>query len=276
MRRLGLAGAASLGRQAGAEFRKIAVARGTRAFLMALPVGTYLVAFELYHMESAGDRLAVRVPDLMHAVPVLFFASWKTLLFPAALVSFAAFWATLDSQYGMIRVACAQPVSRATYLLGKWLGIGGHVVILAAVYVLCHGLWGALYSGLGGVGAAQEAALFRFAIQAVAFSLALAWVGMAAASFRRTVGSGIVIALMAVIALALMTMLPFRLVPPRLVFMRYFFFPLGELPNPWPGEHDSPFVRVHTAAEFWVVIPLTPLLLSVAAMLRFRRRDITE
>jgi hypothetical protein len=58
--------------------------------------------------------------------------------------------------------------------------------------------------------------------------------------------------------------------------MRYFFFPLGELPNPWPGHHDSPFVRVHTLAEFWTVVPATPLLLSVAALLHFRRRDITE
>ncbi|HSD67269.1 MAG TPA: hypothetical protein VLF95_11240 [Vicinamibacteria bacterium] len=274
MRRPALAGVSSLGRQAGAEFRKIAAARMTMAFLLALPVGTYLFAFELYHVEGAADRLSV--PDVLHAVPMLFFASWKTLLFQAALVSFAAFWTTLDSQYGMIRVACAQPVSRTTYLVGKWLGIGAHVVILSAVYVLCHGLWGSLYSGLGGTGLVQWTALARFAIEVLAFSLALAWVGMAAASFRRTVGSGIVIAVMAVVVLALMTMLPFDLVPPRLVFMRYFFFPLGELPNPWPGEHDSPFVRVRTLSQFWTIVPLTPLLLSVAALLRFRRRDITE
>jgi ABC-type transport system involved in multi-copper enzyme maturation permease subunit len=273
MRRLGLAGAASLGRQAGAEFRKIAAARGTRAFLLALPVGTYLVAFELYHVEGAAERLPV--PNVLHAVPLLFFASWKTLLFQTALVAFAAFWTTLDSQYGMIRVACAQPVSRATYLLGKWLGIGGHVVILAAVYVLCHGLWGALYAGLGGMGGADWTALLLFAVEVVAFSLALTWIGMAAAAFRRTVGAGIVTAAVAVVVLALMTMLPFSLVPPRLVFMRYFFFPLGELPNPWPGN-DSPFLRVRTLTEFWTIVPATPLLLSAAALLHFGRRDITE
>src|SRR5512136_435179 len=172
-----IAAALSLARQAGAEFRKIAAARMTLAFLLALPVGTYLFGFELYHVERAAERLAV--PGVLHAVPVLFFASWKTLLFQAALVSFAAFWTTLDSQYGMIRVACAQPVSRTTYLVGKWLGIGGHLVILSAVYVLCHGLWGALYSGLGGLGVAQWAALARFAIEVLAFSLALAWIGMA-------------------------------------------------------------------------------------------------
>lgn len=273
MRRPEFAALRGLARQAGAEFRKIAAARMTLAFLLALPVGTYLFAFEFYHVERAADRLPV--PDVLHAVPMLFFASWKTLLFQAALVAFAAFWTTLDSQYGMIRVACAQPVSRSVYLVGKWLGVGGHVVILSTVYVLCHGLWGALYAGFGGMGVVQWAALARFAIEVLAFSLALAWIGMAAASFRRTVGSGIVIAVMAVVVLALMTMLPFDLVPPRLVFMRYFFFPLGELPNPWPG-HDSPFVRVRTMAEFGAIVPSTPLLLSVAALLHFRRRDITE
>lgn len=271
---IGLAGAASLFRQAGAEFRKVAAARGTLAFLLALPVGTYLVAFDLYHVEGAGVRL--RVPDAFHAVPVLFFASWKTLLFQAALVSFAAFWTTLDSQYGMIRVACAQPVSRASYLVGKWLGIGGHVLAFSAVFVACLVLWATLYSGVGGMVPAQWAALGRFALQVLAFSLALAGVGMAAASFRRTVGSGIVIANMALVLIALMTMIPFDVVHPRLVFMRYFTFPLGELPNPWPSQHDSPFVRVRTPAEFWSVVPLTPLVLSVAALLYFRRRDITE
>ena len=175
----------------------------------------------------------------------------------------------------MIRVACAQPVSRSTYLVGKWLGIGGHVVVLSAVYVLCLGVWGMLYSGLG-AGSVPWAALARFVIEVLAFSLALTWVAMAAASFRRSVGGGIVTAVMAVVLLAMMTMLPFSLVPPRFVFMRYFFFPLGELPNPWSGQHDSPFVRVRTLAEFWAIVPSTPLILSMAALLHFRRRDITE
>jgi ABC-type transport system involved in multi-copper enzyme maturation permease subunit len=263
-----------LARQAGAEFRTIAAARMTQAFLLAVPVGTWLFAFDLYHVERALERHPV--PNLFHTVPLLFFKSWQTLLLQMALVAFAAFWATLDSQYGMIRVACAQPVSRSAYLVGKWLGIAGHVVILSAVYVLCHGLWGALYAGVRGMGPAEWAALARFAIEALAFALALTWVGMAAASFRRTVGGGIVTGVMAIILLALMTMLPFSVVPPRFVFMRYFFFSLGELPNPWPDYRDSPFVRARTPEEFWTIVPLTPLLLSVAALAYFRRRDITE
>ena len=273
MPRVALAAVGSLARQVEAEFRKIAAARMTLAFLLALPAGTYLFAFDLYHVERVADRMPV--PNVLHALALLFFASWKTMLFQIALVAFAAFWTTLDSQYGMIRVACSQPVSRSTYLLGKWLGIGGHVVILSAVYVLCLVLWGALYGGFSGMGPSDWTALARFAVEVLAFALALTWVGMAAASFRRTVGGGIVTAVMAVVVLTLMTMLPFSLVPPRFVFMRYFFFPLGELPNPWPHD-DSPFVRVRTAAEFWTIAPVTPLLLSLAALMHFRRRDISE
>jgi ABC-type transport system involved in multi-copper enzyme maturation permease subunit len=269
-----LAGLGSLARQAAAEFRKIAAARMTIAFLLAVPAGTYLFAFDLYHVERALERNPV--PNLLYTVPLLFFKSWQTLLLQMALVAFAAFWATLDSQYGMIRVACSQPISRSTYLLGKWLGIGGHVLILSAAYVFCLVLWGALYAGFRGMGPAEWTALARFAIEALAFALALTWVGMAAASFRRTVGGGIVTGVMAIILLALMTMLPFSLVPPRFVFMRYFFFSLGELPNPWPLTRDSPFVRARTEAEFWTIVPLTPLLLSLAALVYFRRRDITE
>jgi hypothetical protein len=265
---------ASLARQAFAEFRKLAAARMTLAFALALPIGTWLFAFDLYHVERVAERLPV--PNAFHAVALLFFASWKTLLLAVALVAFAAYWTTLDSQYGMIRVACAQPLSRAAYLVGKWLGIGGHVTVLSALYLLCLAFWAAFYAGLRGITVAQWTALGRFALEALAFALALAWVGMAAASFRRTVGGGIVTALLAIVLLALMTMLPFSLVPPRYVFMRYFFFPLGELPNPWPQSGDSPFVRVRTTEEFWTVVPLTPLMLSVLALVHFRRRDITE
>jgi hypothetical protein len=274
MPRAALVGLRSLARQAAAEFRKIAATRMTLAFLLALPAGTYLFAFDLYHVERAAEHMPGATA--LHSVALLFFSTWKTMLFQVALVTFAAFWTTLDSQYGMIRVLCAQPVSRASYLLGKWLGIGAHVVILTTVYVLCLGAWSVVYVGFRGMGLPEWTALTRFAVEVVVFALAFTWVGMAAGSFRRTVGGGIVTAILAIALLALMTMLPFSLVPPRFVFMRYFFFPLGELPNPGPNDHDSPFVRVRTAMEFYSVVPVTSLLLSVAALLHFRRRDITE
>ena len=265
---------ASLVRQAVAEFRKIAAARVTLAFLIAVPVGTFLFAFEIFQVEDAHAHM--KIPGMFHALPMLYFAAWKAMLFQAALVAFAAFWMTIDSQYGMIRVACAQPVSRTVYLVGKWMGIGAHVAIMSAVFALSLMLWGTVYAGLGDVGADQVAPLTRFLGEVAWFSVALAGVGMVAASFRRTVGSGIVTAAIAIILLTFTMMIPFDVVPPRFLFMRYFFFPLGELPNPWPAETDSPFVRLRTIGEFLAVIPATPFVLSLVAVLHFRTRDITE
>ena len=271
-----LAAASGLARQAGAEFRKIAAARMTLAFLLALPVGTYLFAFELYHVEGVADR--VGVPDVLHAVPMLFFASWKTLLFQAALVSFAAFWTTLDSQYGMIRVGCSQPLSRTQYLAGRWLALSAYVLLFGVAFVLVQLAWVAVCSGLSGVGAADLARVVRFSLETLAFLLALAWVTIAVASLRRTVGGGIVTAYLVAIGLAFMTMLPHDLVPPRLVLMRHFFFPLQEFVDPFAAEgyHDTPFARAYTRADFWLVVLATPFAFLVPALLYFRRRDITE
>ena len=265
---------ASLVRQAVAEFRKIAAARVTLAFLIAVPVGTFLFAFEIFQVEDAHAHM--KIPGMFHALPLLYFAAWKALLFQAALVAFAAFWMTIDSQYGMIRVACTQPVSRTVYLVGRWMGIGAHVAILSAVFAFSLMLWGTVYAGLGDVSADQVAPLARFLGEVAWFSVALAGVGMATASFRRTVGSGIVTAVIAIILLSFTMMIPFDVVPPQFVFMRYFFFPLGELPNPWPAETDSPFVRLRTIGQFLAVVPATPFVLSLVAVLHFRTRDITE
>ncbi len=63
---------------------------------MALPLGSYLFVLELYEVEGIGDRIQGNALDTL---PVLFFATWKTLMFQMAMLTFAAFWGTVDSQY---------------------------------------------------------------------------------------------------------------------------------------------------------------------------------
>jgi ABC-type transport system involved in multi-copper enzyme maturation permease subunit len=236
-----------------------------------------LFAFNFYRFELVrGGAYAKRAA--MDVLPVLLFGTWKTLLLPAALIAFCAFWTTLDSQYGMIRVGCCQPLSRTEYLAGKWLAVSLYVLLFCIAFVLVHLVWVAVESGLSGVGAAGLARIGRFALELSVFALALSWVSMAVASLRRTVGGGIVTAYLAVITLALTTMLPHDLVPPRLVLMRHFFFPLQEFPDPFAamGYHDTPFARMYTSGDFWFVVVATPLAFLVPALLVFRRRDITE
>jgi ABC-type transport system involved in multi-copper enzyme maturation permease subunit len=260
-----------------AECRKIWVSHVPLAFLVSTVVVVSLFALDLYHFEGMrGGAYAKRAA--MDVLPILAFASWKTLLLPAALIAFCAFWTTLDSQYGMIRVGCVLPLSRTQYLLGRWLALSAYVLLFGAVFVLVQLAWVAAYSGLAGVGAAELARVVRFSVEVLAFLLALAGVASAVASTRRTVGAGVVTAYLAAIGLAFMTMLPHDLVPPRLLLMRHFFFPLQEFVDPFAaqGYRDTPFARVYTRADFWLVVLATPFAFLVPALLYFRRRDITE
>ena len=193
-----------------------------------------------------------------------------------AMLTFAAFWATVDSQYGMIRVACSQPVSRLEYVLGKWCGIMMHVAIFTVMLIASELAWAGIYSGILGVQGRDVASVASFAVELVTIVVAITSIGLAVASCRRTVGSGIVTAIMAFILLAFMTMLSFRVIAPQFVLMRYFFFPFGELRNPFPTNADSPFIRVHSTAEFYRIALVTPLLFVLPALLYFRNRDIVE
>jgi len=257
-----------------AEFTKIWASRIPLVILLAVPALNYLFVFELYHAERVTEHMPIK--NLLDTMPIVFFGMWKTVLFQAAMLTFSAFWTTVDSQYGMIRVGCCQPVSRVEYLLGKWCGISAYVAIFTVGFAAAQVAWTGLYSGFHGVGAAGVGSLVMFTLELTVLMVAVSSATMAAASFRRTVGSGIVTALLAFIFLAIMTMLPFRLVSPRFILFRYFSFPLGELPNPYPTAADSPYHRIHSMVDFLRVAIATPFLFIIPAVLYFRKRDIVE
>lgn len=257
-----------------AEFLKIWASKIPLVILIALPVGTYLFILEMYHVERMSEHLAIE--NAVQALPLVFKATWGTLLFQAAMLTFAAFWTTVDSQYGMVRVGCAQPLTRIEYLLGKWTGIGAHIVIFSMALVVSELAWTGLYSGFRGLRAPDVASVARFAFDLSVLVLAISVIAMAAASSRRTVGSGIVTALMAFILLALMTMVPFDVLSPRLVLLRYFFYPLQDLPAQLSRGGDSPFIRPSFLTSFYSVAVATSALVAVPATLYFRRRDIIE
>jgi ABC-type transport system involved in multi-copper enzyme maturation permease subunit len=256
-----------------AEFLKIWASRIPLVILVALPLGTYLFVLELYTVEGMADRIHGNALDVL---PILFYATWKTLMFQMAMLTFAAFWGTVDSQYGMIRVACSQPMSRFEYVLGKWSAIMAHVTIFATMLVASELAWTGIYSGMRGIRAGDVVAMARFGAEVATFTVAFTSIGMAAASFRRTVGSGIVTAIMSFIFLAFMTVLSFKVIAPQWVLMRYFSFALGELKNPFPASGDSPFIRAQSLAEFYRVALVTPLLFMLPALVYFRNRDIVE
>jgi hypothetical protein len=257
-----------------ADFMKIWASRIPFVILVALPIGTYLFILELYHVERMGERLAIE--NAVQALPLVFKATWASLLFQAAMLTFAAFWATVDSQYGMIRVGCCQPVTRIEYLVGKWSGIGAHIVLFSTALVVSELAWTGFYSGFRGIRAADVASVASFTFDLSVLILAISVVAMAAASCRRTVGSGIVTAMMAFLLLAVMTMLPFDIVSPRFILLRYFFYPLQDLPAQFSRGGDSPFIRPSFLTSFYSVALATPALFAVPAALYFRKRNIVE
>jgi ABC-type transport system involved in multi-copper enzyme maturation permease subunit len=256
-----------------AEFLKIWASRIPLVILVALPLGTYLFVLELYKVEGMGDRIHGNALD---ALPILFIAIWKTFMFQMAMLTFAAFWGTVDSQYGMIRVACSQPISRLEFVLGKWGAIMAHVAIFSMMLIASELAWTGIYSGMRGIHAGEFVAVARFGAEITTFTVAVTSIAMAAASLRRTVGSGTVTAIMSFIFLAFMTTLSFRVIAPQWVLMRYIFFALGELKNPFPTSGDSPFIRVYSLADFYRVALVTPLLFMLPALIHFRKRDIVE
>jgi len=258
-----------------AEVRKMWASRIPLGFVVTTVLLVSVFAFEVYHVERAFDH--VQPPNGTAKVASMYlFGTWKTLLFPAALIAFCAFWATVDSQYGMIRVGTLQSLARTEYLAGRWLALLAYASLFAATYVLGHLAWIVAYSGWAALDLVGGGRLARFSAETLSVAAALALIASAVASMRRTVGSGIVTAYLAVIGLALMTMLPWHLVPPRFVFMRYLFFPFGELVDPFTDYHDSPFVRANSLTDFVFVMAVTPLAFVIPAAVRFCRRDITE
>lgn len=149
------------------------------------------------------------------------------------------------------------------------------MVLVTVALILSLVGWAVLYSGVRGIGAQEVVMLLRFSVELLALTLAIGGVGLATASFRRTIGSGLVTAMIAFIGLSVMMMLPFDVLPPRFVFVRYFFFPMQEFPSPFPGR-DSIFLRLYSLSDFYTVVLATPLILGIPAILYFRRRDITE
>jgi ABC-type transport system involved in multi-copper enzyme maturation permease subunit len=263
-----------LGALAWAEFVKIWVSRTPAAFLLAIVLVTSLISINFYWIERAPDHLHPN--SVMDVLPLLYFVTWKMMLFHFGVIGFGAYWTTLDSQHGMIRVTAVQPISRLELLIGKWLAILAHVALFGVALILCPLVWAAACSGLHGIGWTEAATFGRFSGQLIVYLLAFTLATTAAASFRRSVGAGIVTALLTFAGLAMLTMLHRDLVPPRLVLIKYWFFPIQEFGDALSGWRDSPLKRMYGTADFLTVTLVTPLLVAIPALLHFQRRDITE
>jgi len=252
-----------------AEVRKIYDFGLPQAASLVMFLAIYMFVIQIYYVEGVAWHWSI--PNAYYAVPLLFYVTWgRTILLFLFLVAFSVYCVTVESQYGMIRVLCAQPLARWQYVVGKYAAIQCHIVLLTATYVLCLFFWATLQSGLRGFTIYHSLALFGMFTRVLIYSLGVSSISISIALLRRTMISALVSAALAFIWLGLLTMyrsLEFG----KYYFIRYYFAAMENLP--FPFKADFPMYPFNL---FWVVTLVTCLIFFLPPLLYFHFRDITE
>jgi len=237
-------------------------------------IGAFLCLFviQLFYVERISAHLGPS--SVIEIIPYLFFASWKTILFQLFIIAFSAYCVAVDSQYGMIRVACTQPISRAQYLVGKGLAIELHVALFALVYVVSLLMWVFICNGFRGLSKEGMVAITSLAARTIIFCGGLAGCMIAVSIVRKTLLDAVVSSFAVFACFALLTTLPPRFHLESALFLRYFFYPIaGILPKGWPMAFPMQSAPMW---QFVLVSCATPLLCFLPALLHFCYRDIVE
>ncbi|WP_135827612.1 ABC transporter permease [Halorussus halobius] len=169
--------------------RELTTVARTRAFLALAAGFAALVAALAWSAEPTG--YAPLVLDLLTPVEVLV---------PALALAFGYRTVLGDRERGELDVVRTYPVSRATFVVGAYLGRAA--ALLVAVVVPLFGV-AALVPAVGGVGttvvashaAADSPVLYvRFVVLAAAFALVLMAVAMAVSATARSTRAGLAVA----------------------------------------------------------------------------------
>ncbi|MFZ0859744.1 MAG: hypothetical protein WCA27_22195 [Candidatus Sulfotelmatobacter sp.] len=272
MTKSGKAGNVSLLHSVFAEFVKVYAFRIPQIAYVSIAAFMLLFVIQLFYFERLSAHLGpATVTEVM---PYLFFASWKTILFHLFLLAFGAYCIAVDSQYGMIRIGCTQPVSRAQYLLGKTIAIELHVALFAIVYVASLLFWVGICTGFRGLSTSALGAVASLATRTIVFCVGfVGWV-IAVSVLRKSLLDAVVSSCVVFALFGLLTTLPMRFHLEGGLFLRYFFYPMaGIVPKDWP----IPFpMQGAPLWQFLLVSFGTPAICFIPAILHFQFRDICE
>jgi ABC-type transport system involved in multi-copper enzyme maturation permease subunit len=272
MMQSGIAAPASLFRSTVAEFLKFYAFRIPQIAYVSIVAFLVLFVFQLFLAERLLAHLGPATVN--EVIPYLFYASWKSILFHVFIIAFSAYCVAVDSQYGMIRIGCTQPVSRAQYLLGKSIAIELHVALFALVYVASIFIWVCICTEFRGLSFPGLLALSSLAVRTVVFCVGLSGCMIGVSILRKTLLDAFVSCCVLFVGFGLLLTLPpeFHLRP--VLFLRYFLYPIaGILPKGWPIQFpmkDAPFW------QFLLVSMVTPTVCLIPAFVRFHFRDISE
>lgn len=257
-----------------AEFAKVFALKFPAYASLGVVVFVALVTYQLVGGEHIMERLQER--NALALLPYLVWASWgKLVVIPIFLIVFATYCTAVDSQYGMVRIGCTQPLTRVDFALGKTAAIVVHAVLFVMLYLCLLILASALLGGMHfAVNAKEIGALFSFGFRLVVLNAAIAWLATGAAFFRKTLLTAFVTALLVVVGCIWLNTLPTEFgLRPYLLF-RYFLYPLVPiLPSGWSFEIPNADCSIW---QFAAAALGMPAILWSASIAYFVKRDITE
>jgi ABC-type transport system involved in multi-copper enzyme maturation permease subunit len=257
-----------------AEVGKLWALPIVRLAVAITPVAMYLFIADMYHIHKLP--LHTSVQNLFDALPWVLFDAWKTLILQTVIVCIAAYSPAVEGQYGMIRLLCAQPMSRTEYVLGKGAAISIHVTALTLVFVGSAVAWTALYSGMHGVSWADLNQLALCTLAFVIFAQALGWIAYSLALLRRTIGEALITVVGFFTLFGFMTAYSPRRM--QVYFLiRYAFFPWKYLRRlDVEFKSMASLYSSSTLVDLFLVALVTSGLAFAAGYVSFVRRDITE
>jgi ABC-type transport system involved in multi-copper enzyme maturation permease subunit len=259
----------SLLRSTAAEFSKFYAFRIPQIAYASIAAFLLLFVIELFYVEGVSGTSTVA-----DVIPYLFFDSWKTSFFQLFIIAFSAYCIAVDSQYGMIRIGCTQPVSRTQYLLAKSIAIELHVALFTLVYVASLLMWVCICTRFRGLSATDVPALVSLTARTVVLCCGLSGCMIGVSTLRKTLLDAFVCCCVVFVGFAFLAMLRERYHLQPALFLRYYFYPIaGILPKGWSMPipmKDAPFW------QFLLVSLGTPAVCFLPALVHFHFRDISE
>jgi len=258
-----------------AEYLKIWAFRIPTYGTACLAFYMILVTYDLFGAEHLSAHL--HIVSAFTAVPYIGFASWaKLIVIPLFLIALGTYCTLVDSQYGMVRIGCSQPVRRTTYVGAKTLAI----IVHAASFVLLYAVFLLAASAIAGeqwrMTRADLASFCSFTFRLLILNIGIVWLVVAAALFRRTLLAGLLTAMLVVIAAVWLNVLPVEYgLRPYLLF-RYFLYPFAPI---WPSGLASVIEIPNAGCTSWqfaVAALGIPAAFWAVAVSYFSNRDITE
>lgn len=244
-----------------------------RIFWMAaagIPLAMYLFVFRIFHIENVAAHR--EVGNFIAAMPLIWRAFWETSLLQFFLMGFGAYCMAVESQSGMIRMICAQPLSRGEYVLGKLLVLAVAVALLTGVVLASLCAWSVLYAGVHNLTGEQGHQLLRFSISILFFNEVWALTAACVGLLRRDTTSAITAAVIVFVGTALAGgMGPSHWW--KYILTRYYFFPLKYFGT------DGMFFGANSVWSFYDFLLAGAIVLVPTfgiAYLHFLHRDITE